>query len=339
MLRAWPTIRQSKNRKGWAMDTEREDEAAVEIQEAPNSVQQYSPIEAALAELRQKYGGKTWNLSVSQEADEARSVRRGFTKLRSRLEATRKALKRPALDWSKTVDREAARIESAILEVESPIDEQIRAHEAKKLMEREARAKAEADRIDGLRRVVAEMLHDDKMLRLNSIDIGTLRRLAEEVDRAELPKELPHAILSEAERMRARNLLSLNQAIAASEQRAEIEALRAQRARESAEKSSPKSPPDHPKQSRVEDYIEAEAPAQQPAEAEPAPIVRRPYPVRRVYGAALIDARLVGSSGLEVCLLPNGETVHIEWHSRENDVILEFLPMASRKAEQENQDV
>mgnify|MGYP000576626776 CR=1 FL=1 len=98
--------------------------------EAPTSaLAEYSPTAAALADLRQRFAGVVWDVTTTKGNNEARAARLELVKLRTSLEAKRKELKAPALERSRLIDAEAARITGEIVALERPIDEQIKVAE------------------------------------------------------------------------------------------------------------------------------------------------------------------------------------------------------------------
>ena len=122
-----------------------EDEALAPVIET--KIAEYSPTAAALAELRQRFGNIAFDLTTTKGDKEARAARLELIRLRTSLEAKRKELKAPALERSRLIDDEAKRITGAILELETPIDQQIKAAEQKKEAERQAKVEAERQRV------------------------------------------------------------------------------------------------------------------------------------------------------------------------------------------------
>jgi hypothetical protein len=106
----------------------------------------YSYTEAALAALRAKYSGATYNLTTTAGDRAARAARLELVTLRGNLEKKRKELKAPALDFGKKIDSEAARLTAEIQALEAPIDAQIKADEKRREDERRAKEEAEAAR-------------------------------------------------------------------------------------------------------------------------------------------------------------------------------------------------
>lgn len=110
-------------------------------------IAEYTQTEAALAELRHRFDGVIFDVSTTKGDKEARGFRKELVSLRTGLEAKRKELKAPALARAKAIDDEAKRITGEILALEAPLDDQIKAEEARKEAEKEARAAAERQRI------------------------------------------------------------------------------------------------------------------------------------------------------------------------------------------------
>lgn len=107
-----------------------------------NVIVEYSATEAALAALRQKYAGVVFDLTTTKGDKEARAARLELTTLRTSLEKKRQQFKEPALKFGKKIDSEAARVTAEIRALEDPIDQQIKADEARRAAE-----KAERERI------------------------------------------------------------------------------------------------------------------------------------------------------------------------------------------------
>ena len=113
---------------------------------AAGAVVKYSRTEAALADLREKYAGKTFDLTTTKGDDAARAARLELKKLRTGLEAKRKEFKAPAIAFGKLIDTEADRITAEIKALEDPIDAQIRADEQRRETERLERERVVAAR-------------------------------------------------------------------------------------------------------------------------------------------------------------------------------------------------
>lgn len=119
---------------------------ADEVLDAPAKIKQYSPIEAGLAKLREQFAGVVFDVSTAKGLDDAKAARQAIRAPRYELEKARKALKAPALEYSKRIDSEAKRIEAELLALETPLDEAIKAEEARKEEIKAAKAREELAR-------------------------------------------------------------------------------------------------------------------------------------------------------------------------------------------------
>lgn len=121
-----------------------------QIKEVPSivtEIAEYSQTAAALSDLRHRYSGVAFNVTTTKGMDEAKKARQEVKGYRTALEAKRKEIKAPALDRCRLIDDEAKTITAALLELEEPIDQQIKAEESRKEAERAAKAEAERMRV------------------------------------------------------------------------------------------------------------------------------------------------------------------------------------------------
>lgn len=212
------------------------------------AIKEYSATEAALNELRQKYHGVQFDVVTTAGDKAAREARQTLVKLRTGLEAKRKELKGPALEYAKRIDTEAKRIETAIRELEEPIDAQIKAEEARKAAEKAEKERIERERVTGIRSkierikgIAFESRNDDsKQIALTLFDIKSLHITEDEY--AEFTAEA-----KQAQAMSVVELEDLLQEVKAREvqaaelaaQRAELERIRKEQAdREAAERAA-----------------------------------------------------------------------------------------------------
>lgn len=201
-------------------------------------IAEYSPTAAALAELRQRFGNVAFDLTTTKGDKEARAARLELVRLRTSLEAKRKELKAPALERSRLIDDEAKRITGAILELETPIDQQIQAAEQKKGADRLAKIEAERLRVAAIRARIDS---------ITSVALRAVGKPAEEVeakikllvgitigaDYAEFKAEAEAAhadTLGKLRDMHAAALAAEVEAQRLAEERAELERLRAEQA-------------------------------------------------------------------------------------------------------------
>ena len=112
---------------------------------------EYSQTAAALSDLRHRFLGVAFNVSTTKGMDEAKKARQEVKGYRTALENKRKEIKAPALERCRLIDDEAKTITAALLEIEEPIDQQIKAEEARKEAEKAAKAEAERQRVAAIR--------------------------------------------------------------------------------------------------------------------------------------------------------------------------------------------
>lgn len=113
-------------------------------------VEEYRPTDAALATLAESYRGVVYDVRATNGMQAAKEARATLRRYRVDLEAERVRIKAPALERCRLIDAEAKRITAALVSLEDPIDVQIKTEEARKAAEREAKEKAERDRVAGI---------------------------------------------------------------------------------------------------------------------------------------------------------------------------------------------
>lgn len=205
---------------------------------ASTAIAEYKPVEAGLAELRQRYANVVFDLTTAAGDKAARAARKELVTLRTSLEAKRKALKAPALDYSRRIDSEAQRITAEIAKLEEPIDEQIKADEQRREAERQRRADEEARRIAAHQARVAEIAAAP--LSATILDAAGIARLIDDVREIRLGPEFEEfgAAAGEAKEKALVRLREMHAAAVAREaeaarlaaERAELERLRAEQA-------------------------------------------------------------------------------------------------------------
>lgn len=119
----------------------------IELLERPadTAIAEYSVTAAALAELRTRLAGVAYDVSTGKGLDIAKKDRAEVRTLRVALEAKRVELKAPALERSRLIDAEAKALTAELVALEKPIDDQIKAEEARKAVEKAEREQAERE--------------------------------------------------------------------------------------------------------------------------------------------------------------------------------------------------
>lgn len=120
-------------------------------------IAEYSDTAAGLAELRQRYQGVVYDVTVPKEMKAAKEARAEIRGLRTGLEKTRVEIKAPALERCRLIDAEAKRITAELVALEEPIDVQIKAEEARKQAEELERLEAERLRVEGIAKAIEEI--------------------------------------------------------------------------------------------------------------------------------------------------------------------------------------
>jgi hypothetical protein len=181
-----------------------------ELNQVQGVLTEFSRVEAGLAALREKHANTVYEVSTTVGLDAAKAARQEIREPRYAVENVRKAAKAPLVALGKRIDAEAARITAEIMAIEQPIDDQIKAEEARRVAEREAKKAAEVERV---RQEAAAKLKEDE-------DRLAAERAALKVDQERLAAERAKA---ESEAAAERASLRAEQAKVAA-QRAAIEA-------------------------------------------------------------------------------------------------------------------
>lgn len=121
------------------------------------AIAEYTPTAAALAELRQKHQGVVYDVSQPKQMKLAKEARAEVKGYRVALEKLRVEIKAPALERCRLIDSEAKRITAELLELEEPLDVQIKAEEARKQQEELERLEAERLRVEGIAKAIEEI--------------------------------------------------------------------------------------------------------------------------------------------------------------------------------------
>jgi hypothetical protein len=123
---------------------------STDLEQVQHALAEYDRVAAGIAELTRQYGSVVFDVTTGTGMDSAKAARAAIREPRYEIERVRKAAKAPLLSLGKKIDSEAARITGELLKIEEPIDAQIKAEEARKEAEREAKVQAELDRVNGI---------------------------------------------------------------------------------------------------------------------------------------------------------------------------------------------
>lgn len=178
-----------------------------EITLIEGAIQSFDRVAAGLALLERNYKGVLYEVDTTMGMAHAKAARKAIRDPRYEVEQIRKAAKAPIIALGKQLDAKALSITNALMDLELPIDAQIKQEEERKEEEKRRIAIAEAKRvadiqarIDGMRSTVAEMagfpshLIDDTISELTSVEIdgsfAEFRQNAEDVKIASLARLL-----------------------------------------------------------------------------------------------------------------------------------------------------
>lgn len=206
------------------------------------AIAEYSKTEAALAELRTKYGNpEAYTVTTTEGMATAKKARGELRKYRVELEKTRQEIKAPALERCRLIDSEAARIEEELRKLEGPIDAKIKAEEERKEREKVAAEAAKRALVEAAQRQCNDLRAT--VVQAVNTPAANIEALIGKVKTYGVPDNEHRA---DVETVREQTLTQLNNMLAkakASEaeskrleaERAELERLRAEAARQQAE--------------------------------------------------------------------------------------------------------
>lgn len=176
---------------------------------------------------------RVFDLTVKAEEKAARELRRRCVSLRSSLDEAYETVNRPLLDTQKAARKLLAELKDAILKIEAPVDEAIKAAEAEAERLRRARLEAEAARIAGLRqRIILTFV--DPLLRLDGLSADELGAIGQKLATAATDDFGDLAAEAETQRKYAVERVLTRQATRIVEEREAAERAEARR-REAAE--------------------------------------------------------------------------------------------------------
>jgi len=128
-----------------------------DLQIIERALVEFSAVEAGLAVLRNDYGNVVYDVATTAGMNDAKAARLALREPRYEIERIRKSAKAPLLALGKKLDADAARITAEIEKIEGPIDQQIKAEEARKEAEKQAKIEAEQKRIADIHERIEEL--------------------------------------------------------------------------------------------------------------------------------------------------------------------------------------
>jgi colicin import membrane protein len=176
-------------------------------------ITEYSATTAALAKLKTELAGKQYDCTNATGMALARFDRRGLVSLRTDLDRKRKEIKAPALERCKLIDSEAKRIETELLSLENPIDEQIKAQEAVEEAKRQEKARLAAE---------AQRILDEKIAAIAKIPLSQIGKESHEIstflaalEARPFGPEYSEETLARAESAKAESVTAIREMLAA----------------------------------------------------------------------------------------------------------------------------
>lgn len=194
-------------------------------------IAEYSKTEAALSDLAKRYKGVIFDVTTTEGMDVARKSRAEIRTYRTSLEAKRVEIKAPALERCRLIDAEAKRITAALVELEDPIDAQIKKEERRKEEEKNAAARAEQARVEAEQRAIKEA--EEKRLAAERAEIERQKAELAKAEQARLAAEAESRRKIEEEERAARFRIEEQERVA--RQAREAEEAKARAARQAEE--------------------------------------------------------------------------------------------------------
>lgn len=133
------------------MSTDQTKKSEVTFEPPKFEIAEYSATAAGLAELSARLKDIVYPVSTKAGMMEATKDRAEVRKLRVSLEALRKEIKAPALKRCELIDAEARDLRVQLEALEEPIDQQIKKEEQRIEAEKQAKIRAEQERVDAIR--------------------------------------------------------------------------------------------------------------------------------------------------------------------------------------------
>lgn len=209
--------------------------ATVEVLPAASScpVVEYRKTDAALAELKRKYGGVIYDVKKPGDMEAAKAAHDEIRGYRVDLEKLRVELKAPILEKGRQIDGEAKRITAELEKLEKPIHAQIKAEEDRIEAEKAERIRLETERMERIQTKL-QQLRDVPLKALNQ-PTATVQRLIDEVTAEVVDEATYKEFLPMAQMAKQASLMALATALAQAQQRdadaaelAELRKLKAQ---------------------------------------------------------------------------------------------------------------
>lgn len=203
------------------------------IEATETAIVEFDKVAAGIAELEAAHPKDVvCDVRTAAGMKQAIAARAAWRGPRIEVEKVRKAAKAPVLALGREIDAYAKGLEARLLDGESHYDRQIKAEEARKEAEREARLEAERQRVAGIRKRIEAMR--SAPVRAAGKPLAVVRALGREVFDTAIDDSFAE-FAEEAQQVQTEVLDTMNSMIEAAEAQAE-EAERLAREREELER-------------------------------------------------------------------------------------------------------
>jgi hypothetical protein len=149
-----------------------EEVKVAEVSLKDTAIQALQRVDVGIADLREQYLGKVYEVTTTVGMDEAKKARAAIRECRYQVPKIAKEAADRLNQLKKDIKGEAERITTALLEIEEPIDAQIKAEEELKEAERVEKARLAAEN---------QRILDDKIIRIAKLPITVVGRPSEEI--------------------------------------------------------------------------------------------------------------------------------------------------------------
>ena len=205
-------------------------EISVIVAETLNSgLREIDEVSTGLADLAKKYESTVYPVNTTEGMDQAKKARAEIREVRYDIERKRKEIKSKLAQAGKQIEARAGEITLALMKLEVPIDQQIKAEEARKEAERQAKIEAERQRQQAIRAQLDAIM---QMPASTPRTIEALSAAIETLDSMTPTEAVFQEFLEQAISLREKALETLRKAhseeVAAEERRAQFERERAE---------------------------------------------------------------------------------------------------------------
>lgn len=215
-----------------------------EVLDAPVKLAEFDVVEAGLAKLRKDLAGVQYDVTTAEGNKAAREARRRCVTIRTDAKKAYEDWNKPMLDKQRLMRDKLKGIETAVKEVEEPIDAQIKAEESRKAEEKAERERIESERlaaiqsdIDAIKNMVIANIGKPSPVLAAAVEVCsditvTLERFGDRAGEAEITKQ---QVLSQLKQMHEAAIAHEAEQEKLASERAALERLRKEQEQRNAE--------------------------------------------------------------------------------------------------------